>query len=421
MFMHLHTLHRTWRRLLSGALLCILCAPSEVTAQTPLDWAHLEEVAHRSFAQDHARQFDVELKSLSAQRDAVPHRVLDVHMTGIAQAPLTSSARGASQQQIQAGTTLMLGRLPTLMSEVLDVQREHELAVQDLKKMQYFQELLSAYGEWWRASLVLAHLGEDIEDAKHHIEPLRASYEAGTFAALDWLDLEVEIAAMQSEHAMIQQARSSALGQLERLLDVTSWVPMVGDEEFAIAHAENPWRALSALLDAHPTIQALHKERELLEARSEVELRRTPPAVAFDVGWTSVGGGAQWSLLQASIVLPLSNPGKAEAIRLRMQASSLEYERLWQLERLNRAMGAYEREYDDLVEVLRAVDDGEMERLEVRQQALEQAFAQGHIPLVRVLKGRRASHEAHHRRLLLLLELHTSALRAQLMRSWLSS
>lgn len=429
--MHLISMNSTQVHLMSSSslssplplILSIFTAASllwshPALGQETLSWENIPFVAAQSFDQGAARALEIEARGLEAQRGLLPGRVMDVHASGVVQAPLTASARSATQHQFQAGASIVLGALPSYMEALLDSQIEGERARLRARELAYLQELALAYAAWWFATTRYEHIREDVERAYQDSAPLATAAREGTLAELDWLDLEVTLARMGQEQLDASKEQADALRALEALLDHEMWSPSLTPLPPNLSKT-NPWEALLDQITRHPDVILLSRQAETLRAQAEVEQRLYPTILALDVGWTSIIPSAHWSYLQASITVPLSNPARAEAARKRIQANAIDQERLLLLERLQRDLVARAHHHDTLRENLSQLEEGGLVTIQKRQNLLEQNLEEEQVTLARVLQGRQDLHEAQHQKLAILLELELQELLAEQLRRWL--
>lgn len=400
-------------------LLATLASPSHALAQEALTWETLPQIATQSFERGAARALELEAQGLSAQRGLLPGRLMDLHASGVAQVPLTSSAQSSTQHQLQAGTTIILGPLPSYMEALLDTQIERERANLRATELAYFQEVTRAYATWWQASTRYEHIREDVERAYKESAPLADAATRGTLSELDWLDLEVVLAQMSQEKLNAGKEQADALRALEALLDHETWRPALTPLLDDLPDT-NPWDELLDTLAQHPDVVLLARQADTLRAQAEVDQRLYPTLLSLDVGWTGITPATHWSYVQASITIPLSNPARAEAARKRIQANATEQERLIVLERLQREIAARAHHHDTLRENLARYEEEGIATIRRRQELLERNLEQDHVMLARVLQGRRDLHEAEHQELSILLELQLHTLLARQLQSWLS-
>lgn len=399
----------------------IILSPSTLLAAQPLGWDNIADAAQQSFEDGPEKALRMEVDSLKAQRSLLPNRVMDVHASTIAQIPLTSSAKQNAQHQIQAGASFILGSLPSHMETLLETQIQSEQAHNQSKKLAYFEQLLNAYASWWQASLKYEHITQDVLRAHQDSEPLRQAFESGSYAELDWLDLEVALAALSREELLASDEQSLALQQLQVLIDQESWTPTITELHEDNLFTSNPWETLLERVQNHPTIIALDHQASVLRAQANVEQHLYPTTLSLDAGWTGIAPSTHWSYVEASISIPLSNPGKAEAARKRIQANSVEQEKLWQIELLRREILSQITRYNTLLHNLEQLTQGELATLHKRQTLLEDGFKQKQVTLARVLQGRRDLHEASHHKLELLLQLQVHTILATQLNTWITS
>ena len=410
---------------LAAALtLCLLSSralASEPTSPaTPMTWETLPAAIEQSWRDEKLPIWQRELEGIQAQRSVLPNRLSEVRAQTSHQIPISSMPWSGSEQNLGVGLSLLLGPLPQKMRALVEAQLDREHAMLALARWHHAMLIQDAYKLWWLKAQSLIHLREDLIAAQLAMQPIQRAADQSELAALDLLDLQVELGRLLQELAALELQTQSALGELTALLDLASWEPVLGElPDHALE--ENPWRDAHTLLRGHPTLQALKQERAILLARADVEAHQAPMTLQTDLAYTPLGWQRTWLTWQVGIVIPLSNPGKAEAARLSAQAAGVNATLVMTQRQLERELKARAASYETIYLQLQQLNKNQINPLRDRQARLDEALKANEVTLVRVLRARRELHEAEHLERELRLSLHAERLAASLWSEWLNT
>lgn len=403
---------------LYGCLLTvILLIPARAIAQPgEITWETLPEVISRNWKQGQHKIFAATQRGLAKQKHKLPTRLMSVQLGGQAQLPITAQAKGVEQHQVSVGAVVGLNQLPQTVKRLFAIQAKKARAAEFDARHHYALQLIEAYGSWWVASSLEGHIAEDIKQARQELMPLKKAFEAGQLSELQWLDLSLELANLQREHTQLRQQKQQANVYLKQLLNGEGWRLKLGKRAQA---STKPWAQLEQQIKQHPALQYLEMQQQELRARATVERKTNPPTLSVDLGWLWGPQRVHMATVQAMFVWPLSNPGLVEAERL--QAQSIAKTRAHRLlkRQLLRQIQAEQKRIKIWGEAINALDAGAFKLLNKRQALLEAGLKSKQISLIRVLRGRRAIHEAKHQRAQLQFQQLRSVLTAQiLLKTW---
>lgn len=385
-------------------------------AEHEIRWASLPGIIDASWRVEHQPAWREASRGLREERASLPGRVTEARGQISSQTSISAVPWSASEQHLSAGMSVAVGPLPKLMRALVDAQLDREEAAMQAARWEFAAEVSQAYTAWWLAAASLDHLDEDLERAEREALPLHQAAAQGELSQLDFLDVQIELGALRQEHASARKQEQDTRAHLGTLLNASRWKPALDADAAPDEARPNPWRELGAALEAHPALRALREDERVLIARADLEERRAPATIDADAAWTTLGWQATWITWQLGVTIPLSNPGRAEARRLRAQASGVSMERQRMGAQLQRELEALARGYEATQQQLAALDAHVLEALLARQTLLDAALEAQQVTLLRVLRARRELHEAHHARYAFSLSLHAAHLSAALMR-----
>lgn len=398
-----------------ASVACLIMWPANAFAQqhAPLTWSNLIDAAQQNWSAGQSKVFKATLQGIRMQQANIPHRMLSVQLGSELQLPVTDAARGSQQQRITMGTTIGLNALPKMVGRLFEAQLKEEKAAELNAQHLYFQEVIHTYGQWWLASVLAQHISQDLKQAQLDLMPLKEAHKEGKISSIAWLDVSLELSQIERDLVTQQQQEQQALQRLAALIDATRWLPQA--IQTSPVGPDNRWQRLNQRASQHPELILMQKQKDVLDARVEVERRLFPMTISLDVGWLWGPEQAHIATVQALFVVPLSNPGEIEAQRLKAQAIASGRKRQVRLIQLKREIDAQHTHLVYLKKKVKTLEAGTLSILNKRQALLEKGFKSKQIPLIRTLRGRRALHEAQHQRHELILMQFVSSTTAQLL------
>lgn len=386
-----------WRWcVMSAVTLAVHLSAAPVAARTPEAWPAVTQVALEVWTSGRGEAQARLRRGVEAERGALPGRWQSVSVSAQAEAPSQRGWREA-EQVLGVGATVQLGRLPTLMRQVLDRQLDALDAQARLARWAFLEQVHEAYGQWWLASAMQAHLRGAIAAARAQLEPLRQAQARGQVSALTMQDLEIELSRHELELLDVTQQQAAARAALVRLLGAASArLPAPDHLSHDAPPQQNPWRPLIARLASHPALRAAEAQRRELLARARMLDGINPAQLQLGAQATTAGARTWWMTSMLTLTIPLTNPGAGEAARLRGEALAQDAQARWLAQQLGAELEARALEYDAALARDARLGDGHLRLMRARQTALEAALARGEVTLDRALQGRRELHDAEH-------------------------
>lgn len=327
----------------------------------------------------------------------------------------------------QGFLTLAAGRWQARLGAWLADERAAGDAERAAARTAYIDELARLYGEWWVAHRMAEHVGAFAADLDRALTPLREAHAAGRVSRLDLLDLESEAATLAVEYEAYKRLETVAAGAVGVLTAGTAAPdadePHDEHDERPSADLPNPWRALTAFVAAHPRIVAL--ARRSLALRDEaawVESVAAPVLVMPGVGFHREPTRDLWGQVLLNVQMPTTNPSAPQREILTARADAEDVRRLWEVRVLGAALDALAADFDARARGLAHIAATLVQPLDERWRLLAAERAAGRVPWDRVVRARRALHDAMHTLTLAAAELHAHEARATVWRfGWLDA
>lgn len=189
-------------------------------------------------------------------------------------------------------------------------------------RLQFAEEVFAAYGEWAAVELHARHLVEHIGELERDLAPLREAVANRLFDALTLETLEVEVVRLGLELEAARTSASHAAASLSVLLGKTLDPATLGP--LMTEAPPSYWREVAT--DQHPELLRLTAEAKRERTAAEVARRSDDPLLSLAATMRRVGDPDEsfvFGGVAASLTVPLSRAGGAEAERLAGRAVAL--------------------------------------------------------------------------------------------------
>lgn len=403
--------------LLIAALPAPLYAQVNERAAPLLDWDELPALATRHYNQNAGKAAAAQLQATRAEADRLPGRLQSVSVGAQLDLSLAASAVRPPEHGVTAGVNIALGDWRELERASLTAHMDYQRAVAAQARWRLLEQLAQAYAQWWSASILLEHVQDDLRELTAALERYKqASAQDSTALAL--VEVEVMLGRLALERAQLEQRRQASHAELIAILgqDTFSLPTKLTPPTLAQLEQE-PWSALERRLEHHPDLEALRAEHRSIYRRAEAAEALFPWSLQLGGQLMTQGLEAWWWTQNVSLVIPLANPGKAQAARHRLEASAnLEQQRVAALA-LKTQWQARSRQYMANLNTLKVHAEALLQPMMRRQRLLDAAAASNQIPALRAIEARVELHELEHQQLLQLAQLRLEHYQAQLILS----
>jgi hypothetical protein len=383
----------------------------ECPVDEPVEPAAVGELAAQTFEQGPGAVDAEAIGGLERAEQAVPGAFRGIEGSI---APELSAQGDPSLNEYTAGVSLgvQLGRLGRAKRRAWGARVDERQAERDRRRAEFIYRVQRAFIDWWVAEVERRHLAAYQQEVRAEIEPLREATDTRRFTDLDMADWRVEAGRIGAERIEAKRAASFARADLQELLGVRCRFAAPRSDRGDSDARTNPWMPLLDRVDRFPEVEALIARHERAVREAEVARRDAPVELSVGVGSRSVGLEEFWFIPQIGLSIPLANPSRPEAERSTALAAGLSAERRWRIRRIRGQIFAASSRWQASVEARRQFVDAYIEPLRRRQELFEEALARGGIRLDRLIRARRALHEAEQRLLLLETDLMARRLRA---------
>lgn len=393
--------------------------PATLQAQSAplLDWDELPALATHHYNQNAGKAAAAQLQATRAESDRLPNRLQSVSVGAQLDLPLTSRPTNQLEHGLTAGANISLGDWRALERASLTAHMDYQRAVAASERWRLLEQLTQAYAQWWSASILLNHVQADLTELSAALDRYKQA-SAQDSSALALVEVEVMLGRLALERAQLEQSRQSAHAALIAILGQDTFSLPAQLKSPTLDELERePWSALERRLERHPNLEVLRAEYRALNRRAEAAEALFPWSIQLGAQVMTQGFDAWWWTQNVSLVIPLANPGKAQAARHRLEASAnLEQQRVAALA-LKTQWQARSRQYMATLNTLKVHTDALLKPMLRRQRLLDAAATSSQIPALRAIESRVELHELEHQQLMQLAQLRLEHYQAQLILS----
>lgn len=287
------------------------------------------------------------------------------------------------------------------------------------ERLRFAEEVFAAYGEWAAVELHARHLVEHIGELERDLAPLREAVARRLLDGLTLETLEVEVVRLGLELESARTAASHAAATLSVLLGRTVEPASLGP--LMTEAPPSYWREVQK--DKHPELLRLSAEARRERTAAELERRIDDPLLSVAATMRRVGDPDEsfvFGGLAASLTVPLSRVGAAEAERLSGRAVALDEARELRMKTFGLELAQRERQHERwLVELAKLRTDAEP-RLLARVEKTGSAMQAGRATASELILARRDLIELHHDEVALVGRLVASGLMSRFWRDALA-
>lgn len=286
-------------------------------------------------------------------------------------------------------------------------------------RLHFAEEVFAAYGEWAAAELQARHLAEHIGELERDLVPLRDAVAQRKLDTLTLDTLEVELVRLGLELEAARTASTEAASALSVLLgaalDPASLGPLMTEA------LPSYWREVQS--DRHPELLRLSAEARRERTAADVARRSDDPLLNVAATVRRVGDPDEsfvFGGVAASLTVPLSRSGGAEAERLSGRAIALSETQALRARTFALELAQRERQHERwLVELAKLRTEAEP-RLVSRVERTGAAMQQGRATASDLILARRDLIELHHGEVSLIGRLVASGLMSRFWRDALA-
>lgn len=282
-------------------------------------------------------------------------------------------------------------------------------------RLRFAEAVFAAYGEWAAVELHARHLVEHIGELERDLAPLREAVANRLFDGLTLETLEVEVVRLglelESARTTASHAAASLSVLLGKTLDPASLGPLM--TEAPPSH----WHEVAT--DQHPESMRLSAEARRERTAAEVARRSDDPLLSVSATLRRVGDPDEsfvFGGVAASLTVPLSRAGGAEAERLAGRAVALSEARELHGRTFALELAQRERQYERWLGELAKLRTDAEPRLLARVERTAAAMQKGRATASDLILARRDLIELHHDEVALVGRLVASGLMSRFWR-----
>lgn len=416
------TMLRIWSLLFSGAfLLCGERALAQESDARVLRWADLPTVADELFDATSGAAAQARVDGWRDAQQEIAGRWTQSQFGVAPGVGALQTDRGDSEVVVYGFAMMQLSDVPGRNADWYETSAAAAEATSAASRMEYRSALQQAWLLWMSNERVVRHLREDIVEYDQELAGLRAAASSQMLTALALSEFEAELSRLRSELSSAEAASAAAAAELVAVAGVPVLPEYPADADLpGWRHELNPWAEVAGFVGALPGVRAAHAEADALVAQAQA-VESNPWQIGIGAEVHRETNGFTWGAATLDFYVPLSNPNRAQSVRLQAESDAARLEAAQRSRQWLASVEAWRLEYDALMQLIAEREVGLLAALQSRVELYEQALAAGQALAPDLIRARRDQHEALHAQIILESQAFAEFCRATAMREMLAA